>query len=83
MCCPSEPMTPVGPPGTVSVSVAPGTSGPGGLYWSSDGDSTAQEPATGGLSVGIGLLGASAVESSTAIVEPAATLVPVGEVETT
>ena len=83
MCWPSEPMTPEGPPGTVTVSVAPGTSGPVAWYSSSDGDSTAHEPATGGLSVGSGLFGARSVENCTVIVEPAATLVPVGETEAT
>ena len=76
-------MTPEGPPGTVTVSVAPGTSGPVAWYSSNDGDSTAQLPATGGLSVGSGLLGARSVENCTVMVEPAATLVPVGETEET
>ena len=76
-------MTPEGPPGTVTVSVAPGTSGPVAWYSSNDGDSTAQLPATGGLSVGRGLLGARSVENCTVMVEPAATLVPVGEIEET
>ena len=48
-----------------------------------DGDSTAQLPATAGLSVGSGLLGARSVENCTVMVEPAATLVPVGETEET
>ena len=47
------------------------------------GDSTAQVPATGGLSVGMGLLGARLVENWTVIVEPAATFVPVGDTEVT
>ncbi len=65
------------------VSVAPGTSGPVAWYSSSDGDNTAHEPATGGLSVGIGLPGARSVENWTVTVEPAATLAPVGETEST
>ncbi len=76
-------MTPEGPPGTVTVSVAPGTSGPVAWYSSNDGDSTAQAPATGGLSVGIGLFGARSVENCTVMVEPAATLAPVGETDET
>ena len=40
-------------------------------------------PATGGLSVGSGLLGARSVENCTVMVEPAATLVPVGETDET
>src|SRR5277367_6625629 len=76
-------MTPEGPPGTVTVSVAPGTSGPLAWYSSNDGDSTAQMPATGGLRVGIGLFGARSVENCTVMVEPAATLVPVGETDET
>ena len=72
-----------GPPGTVMVSVAPGTSGPVAWYSSSDGDSTAHAPGTGGLRVGIGLPGARSVESCTVMVDPAATLVPVGVTEVT
>src|ERR1700722_1279930 len=80
---PSEPTTPEEPPGTVMVSVAPGTNGPVAWYSSNDGDNTAQLPATGGLSVGIGLPGARSVENWTVTVEPAATLAPVGETEST
>src|SRR5580692_3479382 len=76
-------MTPDGPPGTVTVSVAPGTSGPVAWYSNSDGDSTAQAPVTGGLSLGIGLFGARSVENCTVMVEPAATLAPVGETDET
>ena len=43
-CWPSELTAPPAPPGTVIVSVAPGTSGPVAWNCSSDGDSTAQEP---------------------------------------
>src|SRR6516165_8592494 len=82
-CWPCEPMMPPDPPGTVTVSVAPGTSGPVASYWSSEGDSTAQDPATGGLSVGRGLLGARAVERWTEIVDPATTFVPVGVTDAT
>ena len=82
-CWPFEPTTPVAPPGTVTVSVAPGTSGPEASYWRTDGDRTAQVPATGGLKVGIGLPGARSVENCTEMVDPAATLVPVGDTETT
>ena len=53
----------MGPPGTVTVSVAPGTSGPLAWYSSNDGDNTAHEPATGGLSVGMGLPGARSHQS--------------------
>ena len=67
----------------VSVSLAPGTSGPVAWYWSSEGDRTTHAPATGGSSVGSGVLGARSVENWTEIVEPAATLFPVGEVVTT
>ncbi len=65
----------------MTVSVAPGTSGPLAWYSSNDGDNTAHEPATGGLSVGIGLPGARSVENCTVTVEPAATLAPVGETD--
>ena len=65
------------------VSVAPGTSGPVAWYCSSDGDSTAHEPGTAGLRVGIGLPGARSVENCTAMVDPAATFVPVGVTEVT
>src|ERR1700728_1628356 len=76
-------MTPDAPPGTVMVSVAPGTSGPLAWYSSNDGDSTAHVPVTAGLSVGIGLFGARSVEKCTVMVDPAATLVPVGETDET
>ena len=82
-CCPPELTMPLDPPGTVIVSVAPGTSGPVAWYWSSDGDSTAQLPATGGSRVGMGALGARSVENCTEMVEPAATLEPVGDMDTT
>jgi hypothetical protein len=67
----------------VRVSVAPGTSGPVAWYSSKDGDKTAHVPATGGLSVGMGLPGARSVENWTITVEPADTLAPVGETEST
>ena len=67
----------------MTVSVAPGTSGPTAWYSSNDGDSTAHEPATGGLSVGMGLPGARSVENCTVMVDPAATLAPVGETDAT
>ena len=82
-CWPSEPTTPDGPPGTVTVTVPSGTSGPLAWYSSSDGDSTAHVPATGGVSVGMGLPGARSVENCTATVEPAETLAPVGETDVT
>jgi hypothetical protein len=82
-CCPSEPTTPDEPPGTVIVSDAPGIRGPVAWYCSSDGDSTAHAPATGGVSVGMGLSGARSVENCTAIVEPAETPDPDGVVERT
>jgi len=63
--------------------VAPGTSGPDAWYCRTDGDSTAQVPATGGLTVGMGLPGPRSVENCTEMVDPAATLVPVGDTETT
>jgi hypothetical protein len=65
------------------VSVAPGTSGPVGTYCRREGESTAQDPATAGLKVGMGLPGAKFVENSTEMVEPATTLVPVGETDAT
>src|SRR6185437_4096032 len=71
------------PPGTVMVSDAPGTSGPLAWYCNSEGDRTAHDPATGGFREGIGLLGARSVENCTEIVEPASTLVPLGETEVT
>ena len=67
----------------MTVSVAPGTSGPVAWYSSSDGDSTAQLPATGGLSVGMRAAGREVVENCTVMVEPAATLAPVGETDET
>src|ERR1039458_7850281 len=82
-CWPSEPSTPVGPLGTVTVSVAPGTSGPVAWNWSSDGDSTAQDPATAGVRVGMGLPGARSVENCTEMVDPAATFAPVGDTDAT
>src|ERR1700722_8964556 len=82
-CWPSEPTTPEAPPGTVTVSAAPGTSGPLAWYSSSEGDSTAHTPATGGVSVGMGLPGARLVENCTATVDPAATLAPDGDTDTT
>ena len=63
--------------------MAPGTSGPEAWYCRTDGDSTAQVPATGGLTVGIGLPGPRSVENCTEMVDPAATLLPVGDTETT
>src|SRR5271165_5720142 len=77
-CWPSEATTPLAPPGTVIVSVAPGTSGPVAWNSSNDGDSAAHAPATGGLRVGMGLPGARSVENCTEMVDPAATFVPVG-----
>ena len=82
-CWPSEPSTPPAPPGTVTVSVAPGTSGPVAWYSSSAGESTAQAPGTAGFRVGMGLSGARSVENSTEMAAPAATLVPVGETDDT
>ena len=64
--------------------MAPGTSGPDRLVLEQGrGQSTAHAPATGGVRVGIGLPGARSVENWTEIVEPAATLAPVGETEAT
>src|SRR5580658_1446619 len=70
---------PAAPPGMVSVSVVPGTRGPVAWYCSTLGERTCQAPAMGGESVGSGLPGPRAVEKVTEIVEPAATLSPVGE----
>ena len=74
-CWPSAATSPVGPPGIVSDSWEPGTSGPLATNCRSSAESCDQLPATAGENDGIGLVGASGVERSTVIVADGTTLV--------